>query len=529
MKNALFLILLLIPAVFAGGEGTSSIPISESSIISSYSSDYSPINYECNLSESELENIKNFAINNFNITDASLVNISQSSCYSYSDYYSIYVNMDAKKELSDIEVKRISFSLSYSKDVDYTVLMNNKADYFDYTLKNEYYNYYLNNSNNNEYYIMFSYNYNENYTIEQFKADLTNYYESISSEKYMQTDYDYPIIVFKSKTSELFNIIPEFPVYISHYGKDLTFTFNGYSEGIYNLAQIALTDKCSIYKTDSYSSEFSDECYGSYIDKERIYFSVSEYDENYSMYLSVYGVKGYKAEFSANYYGDISEEKVQEFINNALNKYFPKYSFNAEFSDNYASEIIKDFEFEEAVFESLNKTKDKQNSNYYNDNIYVSIIEPHISLYSSSVRISSLDSKIMPPFYGQSTIITKDKIYSSIQLKENNAESAKIGINEMLNGIVIADEWDLNMSLRQYYYYYRGFDITQSISKVGVSGIETSMDSLNEMESSSQNSPAIAGISETKTNNFDLSKFDELETEENLWTNIINFFNSFFI
>jgi hypothetical protein len=383
------------------------------------------------------------------------------------------------------------------------------------------------NNTDKEYYVMLSYYYNENYTLEEFKEDLFAYYGLVIGEKYLQTDYDYPIIVFKSKSSELLNIIPAFPVYISYYGEDLTFTFQGYSEGTYDLEQIAKTDKCTIQTTNNYYPEFSDECYGSYIDKERLYFSASEYNENYSMYFSIYGVNGYKAEFSASYWGGISEQEVQAFIDNALAQYFPEYSFMAEFSDNYDSAIIRDFEFDESRFQALNKSKDRENTNYYNSNVYVSITEPNIRIYSSSARILSLDSKIMPPFYGQSTIITKDRIYSSIQLKENGEELAKIGLNEMLDGIAAANGWNLNMSLRQYYYYYRGVSAADGAesSGSGSQGIGAS----DSMEPVSSNSPLIAGLSETKTSNFDESKFAELETQDGLFDAIINFFRSFFI
>jgi hypothetical protein len=519
MKKLLFFALLLIPSVFAAAEDLAIAPAIDSSqgiSISEYRNDY-----QCNLSDSELDNIRNFTIANFNITNSSLVNISSSYCYNYSSYYSIYVNMITKQSVSDIELKTISFSLSYSNEIDYDVLMNNKADYFDYSLKNEYYTYYVNKTDK-EYYVMLSYNYNENYTVEEFNADLLNYYNLISAEKYFQDDYDYPIIVFKSKSSELLNIIPNFPAYISYYGEELTFTFQGYSEGDYDLAQIALSGNCTIQDSNSYYPEFSDECYGNYIDKERIYFSASDYNENYSIYLSLYGIKGYKAELSASYWGDISAQKAQEFIDSALIQYFPDYSFAADFSDKYDSLIIRDFDFDESKFAGLNKSKDRENTNYYNSNVYISVIEPHISLYSSSARIYSLDSKIMPPFYSQSTVITKDKVYSSIQIKENDEGLAVIGLNEMLKGIVTANDWALNMSLRQYYYYYRGFDTS-------VSNAQEMGGSLGSADSVSSTSPLIAGVSETQFNNFDDSKFADLEKQDSLWDSIINFFKSFFI
>lgn len=518
MKKLLFLLILLIPTVFSAEE----LKISPTSSVSEPSIGISvdrSNSYDCNISESELNNIKNFIVTNYDLSDNSLVNISYNSCYNYGDYYSIYVNMIAKKNESDINIKTISFSVSYSKDIDYDILMQNKADNFDYSLKNKYYEYYINGTDE-EYYVMMSYNYDENYTIEEFKIDLLNYYETITTEKYYQIDYDYPIIVFKTKNSELLNIIPEFKTYISHYGKDLTFTFKGYSEGDYDLAQILLTDNCNIQKSNSFYPEFSDECYGNYVDKERIYFSTSDYNENYSMYFSIYGVKGYKAEFSASYWGDAAEQQVKEFINKALSTYFPEYSFNPEFIDNSDSTIIRDFDFTESRFNNLNKSKENENTNYYNENTYVSVIEPHISLYSSSSRIYSLDSKIMPPFYRQSIVITKDNVYSSIQLKENNKSLAVTGLNEMLRGIVNTNEWELNMSLRQYYYYYRGLDLAQSSSK------EISLGA--GMDSASANSPLIAGVSETQNTNFDESKFTDLETKETILESIINFFMSFF-
>ncbi|MFA5333213.1 MAG: hypothetical protein WC376_01825 [Candidatus Nanoarchaeia archaeon] len=516
MKKILFLILLLIPAVFSAEDFTVSVSSEPKGI-----SDYSYNSYECNLTEDELFNIKEFAVNNFNLTDNSFVNISYNSCYNYGDYYSIYVNMVAKKNDSDINTKTISFSLSYSNEIDYDVLMNKKADYFDYSLKNKYYTYYVNNTDE-EYYVMLSYSYNENYTLDEFSSDLLSYYESVNGEKYFQSDYDYPIIVFKSKNSELLNIIPDFPVYISYYGQDLTFTFQGYSTGNYDLDQISLTSMCNIQKSNYYYPEFSDECYGNYIDKERLYFSANDYNENYSIYFSIYGIKGYKAELSASYWGDVTQEKVQEFINNALSKYFPEYSFSANFVDNQDSTIIRDFDFTESRFSDLNKSEDRENTNYYDSNVYVSVIEPHISLYSSSARIYSLDSKIMPPFYSQNTVITKDHIYSSIQLKENDAELAKTGLNEMLTGVVAANDWVLNMSLRQYYYYYRG------VNSLDASGAQE-IGSSSGMESLSPNSPVIAGVSETKTVSFDESKFDELQESDSIFDAIINFFKSFFV
>jgi len=544
MKTAL-LLLFLIPIVFAAGEEISMISAAEPAM--SVSPDYYN-NYECNLSDAELNNIKEFAITNFNLTDASMVNISHSSCYNYGEYYSIYVNMIAKSSESEISIKSISFSLSYSNEIDYDLLMQGKADYFDYNLRNNYYDYYINGTDE-EYYVMISYSYDENYTLEEFKEGLAEYYESVSSEKYFQSDYDYPIMVFKSKTSELINMLPSFPAYISYYGDELTFTFQGYGEGDYDLARIALSNDCTIQISDYYYPEFSDECYGAYVDTERVYFSAYDYGEDYSISLSLYGVKGYKAELTASYYGEVSIAAVQDFIDSALSQYFPKYSFVPEFSDNYDSIIIRDFDFDESRFSTLNKTKDRQNTNYYNDKIYVSVIEPHISLYSSSERISSLDSKIMPPFYGQSTVITKDRVYSSIQIKENNAELAKTGLNEMLDGIVTVNDWSLNMSLRQYYYYYRGvYDLeASSIGKEetigagqdssspnfptssGIAGTEQSGSASGAAGQLSPSSPNLAGLSESREVIFDESKFASLDKEDSILDLILNFFASFFI
>jgi len=280
-----------------------------------------------------------------------------------------------------------------------------------------------------------------------------------------------------------------------------------------------LTDKCTITNQNVYP-EFNDECYGSYVDKERIYFSASDYNENYSIYFSLYGVKGYKAEFSAGYWGEVSRENVQEFINNILSQYFPEYSFEPDFVDNHDSIIVRDFDFDESRFQGLNKSKERENTNYYDLNIYASIIEPRIIIYSSSSRIYSLDSKIMPPFYGQNTVITKDNVYSSIQIKENDAELAKIGLNEMLSGIVSVNDWTLNMSLRQYYYYYRGLETAVS---------DQGMISGSAMESVSSVSPNVAGVSETKTSAFDESRFTELEKNDNVLELILNFFKSFFM
>jgi hypothetical protein len=514
MKKLLFLLILLIPIVFSAQEVVSS-SIAEPALISI---DYRS-NYECNLSESELLNIKNFVINNFNLTDNYLVNITNSNCYLYNDYYSVYVNILAKKEISDIEFKRISFSVSSSKDINYDILMNNKADNFDYNLKNKYYSYYINNTDE-EYYITFSYNYNKNYSIETFKEDLLNYFENIESEKYYQSDYDYPIIVFKSKTSELLNILPNFTTHISYYGDEVNFNFQGYSQGDYNLDLIALNPNCTITFTLSYP-EFNDECYGNYVNKERIYFSINDYNKNYSIYLSLYGVKGYKAEISLSYYGDVTNEKVQEFINNALLNYFPEYSFVPNFVDYYDSKIFTDFNFEDSRFNNLNKSKDRQNTNYYDSNTYVSITEPHISIYSSSKNIYSIDAKILPPFNGQNIIITKDRVYSKIQLKQNNKNIAITGLNEMLTPLIKTVNWELNMSLRQYYYYYKGVDVSFSTSK-GIMEDSLSMESVN------SNSPLIAGVSETQNIVFDESKFVELEKQDTIIESIINFFTSFF-
>ncbi|MDD5499399.1 MAG: hypothetical protein PHT91_00805 [Candidatus Nanoarchaeia archaeon] len=518
MKIFSFFIFFIFLGIAFGQQEISSIAgdfSSEDFAVSSASP--SRVNYnDCNLSENELESIKGFALQYFNISSEEGANVSYNYCYSYDDYYSAYAVLSVKDNFDDIKLKSLSISLSYSTEIDYDFLMNGKADFFDYYLKNKYYSYYINQTDE-EYYVIFSYNYDENYTLEMFKSDLINYFDNLSAEKYFQSDYEYPIIVFKTKTSELLNIIPDFSAHISYYGDELTFTFSGFNEGSYDLAQTALTNNCNIQNQYFYP-EFNDECYGSYVDKERIYFSSSEYDDNYYIYFNVYGIKGYKAEFSVGYNGEITLAKVQEFIDNSLEQYFPEYLLEFELSDNYDSTIVRDFDFNESRFQSLNKSKDRQNTNYYNSNTYVSIIEPHITIYSSSARIYSLDSKIMPPFFSQNTIITKDNVYSSIQIKENNAELAKTGLNEMLNGIVELSEWELNMSLRQYYYYYSGIDYAARQDMDSGSGME--IDSF---------SPNIAGVSETKTAAFDESKFDELEAEETIFEIVLNFLKTLFI
>ena len=76
----IFFIFLFIPAVFSLQEITS-----YSELASDLMRDY--YDYECNLSENELNNIKDFIINNFNIINHSFLNISSSYCYDYGNHY----------------------------------------------------------------------------------------------------------------------------------------------------------------------------------------------------------------------------------------------------------------------------------------------------------------------------------------------------------------------------------------------------------------------------------------------------------
>ncbi len=508
MKKDLLLAFILLPSVFALNE----VVVSSAGIPSVVDYDSKSVAQGCNLTTQEIDAIKGFASSSFGIS-SSLINISNSYCYNYSGQKSIYANLITKSSESDIIIKSISFSISSYEEIDYDLLMEGKADYFDYSLKNKYYSYKI-NSTDEEYYVGISYYYDENYSVDDFREELLGYYEDISGEKYYSEDYNSPSIVFKAKTSELLNIIPNFKSQISYYGSELSFTFIGSSEGNYDLANIAKTPNCDIVKgSRSYYDSFSDECYGSYIDKERIYFSASDYSENYSMYLSLYGVNGYKAEISAGYYGEVSEQEVMEFINDNLGKYFPGVEYSPVFEKShesyYYSAIVKNFIYDNSRFSGLNVSIDRQNTNYYSDNVYISVIEPHISLYSDSNRILSLDSKILPPFYGQNTIITKDHIYSSITIKENDENLAKIGLNEMLSGVVSANEWNLNMSLRQY-YYYRG--IEYAADSVKLSGGEQSANAfMSELISS-----------------FDESNFESLDSYDSVWESIIGFFSALF-
>jgi hypothetical protein len=508
MKKALLLAFILLPSVFALTE----IVVSSAGVPSMAEPDGKIVENECNLTAEEMDAIKSFAASSFGIS-ASLINVSNSHCYNYSGQKSIYANLITKVSESDILIKSISFSMSSYETIDYDFLMEGKSDYFDYTLKNKYYSYKI-NSTDEEYYIGISYYYDENYSSNDFREDLLGYYESIAGEKYYFDDYGYPAIVFKAKTSELLSIIPGFKSQISYYGSELSFTFTGNSQGNYDLATIAKTNNCNIISGSRYYDydSFSDECYGSYIDKERIYFSVSDYSENYSMYLSLYGIKGYKAEISAGYYGEVSEQEVIEFINDNLGRYFPGIEYSPVFEKNYESyyysSIVKDFVYDNSIFLGLNVSIDRQNTNYYSDDVYVSVIEPHISLYSSSERILSLDSKILPPFYGRSTIITKDNVYSLITIKENDENLAKTGLNEMLSGVVQTNDWNLNMSLRQY-SYYRGIEYASDSVKAGLG------------EQSSANTFMANLVS-----SFDESNFEGLESNDSVWESIVGFFSS---
>jgi hypothetical protein len=81
----------------------------------------------------------------------------------------------------------------------------------------------------------------------------------------------------------------------------------------------------------------------------------------------------------------------------------------------------------------------------------------------------------------------------------------------MLSGVVSANDWNLNMSLRQY-YYYRGIEYAADSVKVGLSG-----------EQSAANDFMASLVS-----SFDESNFEGLESSDSAWESIIGFFSSLF-
>jgi len=457
----------------------------------------------CNVSASFIESAKATINEWMNLSPYSFSNLTSSYCYTNS----VNLRFIFKKSESSIIGKSVSASF-YSSDVfDYDLIFTSKEnEVIGYSLKQKYVDYLINGTDE-EYYARLS-------PTDNKCDELRTYYGTLSGEKYFNDEGSYCSIVTKTKTSELKNLVDDSVNYINYFGDTVRYTFSGWSEGSYDLAALAASLDCDLSKSNYYYPEFESDCYGIYKDKSRVYFSASSNNS----YLNFYGIIGGKARITANAYGEgIDETEAQAWVDSILSKYFSGQSLELKSNKGSyptltATKVVSSFTFSTNSLSDLKVTKDQMNTYYSNDNIYVTISEPFIQVYVPEDSTTETLS-IMPYYWGRNFVITGNKIYSSINLEENNEALAVEKINEFINPYITTTDWELNMTVTGQWYMpypigYRGVVLEDGLAEAGVSQATGVQDSFSQ----------------------EFPEFEELEEEEpvGLLQGIINFFKGLF-
>lgn len=470
----------------------------------------------CNVSESFINSISPLILSELNLSDYEYSNITYSGCYYYDTYKSLNFEVIAKKTSEEIIEKTISVSIYSGEEYDFNkIFTETEKDVLDYYLKNNYAVYLINNTDN-EYYVKIL----GNYSSKNPCAGLKEYFDSLQGEKYFEEGYDYCIITLKTKTSELKDLVLDKTGYIYYLGEDITFYFQGYSEGNFDVWLLSRTLDCDITKADYYYPEEESNCYGIYKEKTRVYFSKSiEYEEGFYVHLSVYGIQNGKGKISSGIYGkNINLETASKFISDSVKTYFgidyipelKKQSESEDWTSYTAEKSIDSLYLDSLTLEGMKKSEYLMDTQYSDTNTYITISEPYIRMYTTAEETSADLLRIMPLYYrGKDITITKNRIYSSAEITENNSEKAEAVIRLITDNYVETDIWTLKMSVNGggYYPLYSAMEKALDIMSVG--------------EDSS-------GISDSFNSNYpDFAEFESKE-KKSILTKILDFFIGLF-
>jgi len=510
------MVLLIISAAL--GEETS---IGVAKPISAVSSDSRYYENSCNTSPEFLSMIKESIITELGLESYAFNNLTSSYCYGSDDYKSINLNFIFKESESSIMGRNVGVNIYSSSTTDFSVVFNeNEINMIDYTLKQNYIEYLINGTDSEQYVTL---------SPKNECSELENFFNTLNGEKYFNQENGYCSAVIKISISQLKNLIHDSVSYINYLGEKIKFNFDGYSEGTYDLANIAAISKCDLSKNDYYYPSDLDGCYGIYKDKTRVYFSTSKN----TTYVSVYGYLNGKAKIEVGAYETVDTDFIRESLMTYLGSDYDITLDTTEWGSIQGSLVIDSLSINMNAVSDFNKQEYQMDTNYYNDTTYLTISEPYISIYIPEERSTSSDpelvAKIMPYRWGRSITITKSRVYTSITMDENNEALAEEQIKSFVNDYIVTNDWTLTMRVTGDYYYYPIMYAEAGMTKSSVSE-RISMDSiqsvnLNEDAASGAATPASAGARDAFTSANTGADFSELE-DKTIIENIIDFFRN---
>ncbi|MBR9679198.1 MAG: hypothetical protein GON13_02940 [Nanoarchaeota archaeon] len=537
MRRIAFVLLFVFVAGMASATSSSEV---ESVAISLPSPDYEK-DVQCEVSEVFINSVLEPVLLELNLTDYSYSNMTNKRCYSYSNSNSVYLNVDLKRSESDYKVKRLSFSVYTSTDYDYSMLFSDLEDEkLGWTLKRKFIDFFENGTDE-EYYVRISADYGgEEYDCNALKI----YYDNLIGEKYFEESKGYCSIVIKTKNSEINSLVSNNISWINYFAETLRYSFEGYSNGVFDLDSLSKSLGCSLNSNDYYYPEVELECYGIYKDKTRIHFSAHTNIGVGYAYVNAYGYENGDAILSVNAYGkNVSESAVLSFVSEVTSAYLGKqYSLSLE-SDEREMFISDKGEFKSfsgkakissfsVDVSSLSLEEFSNNKYYSSENVSVSVSVPYIQVHvpeelRDAQVVSGGEKVLMPYYWGQSFIITSDKVFSSANLEENNPVLAEKKIKEFISSYVNTGSWVLDMSVTGGWYYpyplgVRG-GVIEDTAMVSVSS------DLSVVKSSSESLGSISaqGVSDSFVSEF--PEFEELDVKESsVLESIFNFVKGLF-
>lgn len=532
MKLGLFfgVLFLLIGSCFA--------QVAESSVSSPARADFEES--QCNISSGFIESLINSAKSELNLSSYAFQNVTNTYCYSYDGLSkSISITAMFKDTESSIFGKSVQFSVySYDTEDFGAVFSPRELEVFDYTLRYKFLDYLINGTDD-LYYISIqpAYTWVTNKSQEESCADLRSYYDSLSGEKYLNSESGSCSVILKTTTSGIRDLVDDKIGYIYYFGDNIKFSFSGFSSGTFDLQSLATSVNCELSTADYYYPSADFGCYGIFKNEERVYFSASkQLDNSTYAYADIYGYVGGKGKISVNAYGenaDALSSEVSTFVHDISVKYFgEEYNITLtsqtedygtpEYSYLSGSAIIESFNFnEESVF-GMNVSEYQMNTYYTDGTIYITLSEPYLQLFipESEQEIADRNNaveKLIPyPYWGRNIVITSSKVFSSATIDENNFDTAVQTIKSYVGDYIATGNWELNMTVTGGHYYplygyaegARSLDMDESVAvSQTAGGIQDSF--------SSQNSA--------------FAEFDEeLKSSESLFTQIINWFVALF-
>ncbi len=413
-------------------------------------------NNECSVSDYFKESIISSVRVGLNLENYSYSNISSIYCFENEGYASVNLNIDFKKSESDFKGKTVSVSVYKSDFYDFRSVFSELEDkVLDYTLKEKYLNF-LDSGKDEEFYIGINSRYDGNKV--KLCSELGDYFNVLEGEKYFNDDNWYCSIVVKASLSKIRELVSESVGSIYFIGDNVNFYFSGFSEGNFNLEKLSKSLKCDLSDEDYYYSEFENKCYGIYKDESRIYVSAGrEFNEAYAS-ISIYGINSGKGRMSVSAYGDNvleSKDKILEFVKEVSVRFlgveYPVDLRELEWGGLEGDVKIDSLSINEAGLNGLSMRKDLMNIYFEGEGVYITLSEPYIQVYLPETA----GSGIRPYYWGGNFVITADKVYSSVNLNENNVSLAVERIKEMVNPFIETGDWNLSINVRGGEIFYQ--------------------------------------------------------------------------